>query len=53
MVGGLAAILDLAQGDGGVGGRFAEHLTEEVRRHKVGAGAGGKETAVLNQLHGS
>ena len=37
MVGGLAAVLDLAQGDGGVGGGFPEHLAEEVRRHKVGA----------------
>lgn len=52
MVGGLAAVLDLAQGDGGVGGRFAEHLTEEVRRHKVGAGAGGQIAAAGQELHG-
>lgn len=52
MIGGLAAVLDLAQGDGGVGGRFAEHLAEEVRRHKVGAGAGGQVAAAGQELHG-
>ena len=52
MVGGLAAVLDLAQGDGGVGGRFAEHLAEEVRGHKVGAGAGGQIAAARQELHG-
>ena len=53
MIRGLGSVFYLAQAFVDVSGCLVDGLSKKFIGHKVGAGAGGKETAVLNQLHGS
>ena len=49
MVGCLGAVFDLAQAAVGAAGCLLNRLCEELRRHEMGAGAGGEVAAVLYQ----
>ena len=49
MIGCLGAVFDLAQAAVGAAGCLLNRLCEELRRHEMGAGAGGEVTAVLYQ----
>ena len=49
MVAGLGAEFYLAQSAVSASGRLVDGLREELRIHKMGAGTGGKKTAVLYQ----
>ena len=49
MIGCLGAVFDLAQAAVGAAGCLLNRLCEELRRHEMGAGAGGEVSAVLYQ----
>ena len=49
VVGCLGAVFDLAQAAVGAAGCLLNRLCEELRRHEMGAGAGGEVAAVLYQ----
>ena len=49
MVGSLGAELDLAKALVGVFCGFCDSITEEIRIHEMGTGAGGEEAAVPDQ----
>ena len=53
VVAGLGPVFHLAETLVGAGGGFADGFREELRGHKMGAGAGGQVAAVLHQLKAS